>query len=762
MTRALRAMTILLAGLIPALLPPSLAQAQARFVPLYRWWSPIVGDHFYTTDATFEPSPESGYTPEGITGYVATTQIPATTALHRWWNGEIGDHFYTTDPTGEAAPTSGYVSEGITGYVATTEVLGTAPLYRWWNPEIGDHLYTTDPADPGSGYGYERIECYVWTAIPPYTQTFNVTRDWSYLQNPNGVWSYNQGSTPLPQTFFPWINVAERFWANGEWPPAWTRAKTDPTGDWGTDGDGDWAVGDVIVHSATKGDPGGLANLTWTSPGDGAIDVSGKVWDAYHYGWRDDSWRMELNGSVLAGRGSVQNVHRSAPEASMSANTAPGQTLARLSVRAGDVLTLFVESQPLDRETDPAGHFVGVDLVVEFTPGFVYRYEGHTFDLFSCADNTLCGTPDPAYTSYGAGDFVTATLGFTDRLPGNLNLEDVSGYPGFTLRIKDGHQKLFAPSEVLVSTDAAGNVVAPWSVASNGAAGNRVSTVNRPGNEVRDEGVLRAPTEADPSIPFDRGRNDGQPGSWNGPPPPDRDGDGVPDAQDACPDLPGDPAYGGCPPPPTVQCPPSVTFKSCELGAIQPLPYSTATVPISLAQLTAEGGNATAACGIGSITYQDRSTGSCPNRVAYRTFTVTDGCNRSASCQQTIRLARAPEPLVDLAVLDTWWSAMATDPPWWPPPYTEWAVCLRAKIANLGTAAAANVMIRFPNRVVQVPSLPAGTSKWVYSTAGTDNGCPRYASGFRYELEVRVDPFDRIPETNESNNAKKTVVDLSR
>jgi hypothetical protein len=37
--------------------------------------------------------------------------------VFRWWNGNIGDHFYTTDASGELAPSSGYQPEGITGYV---------------------------------------------------------------------------------------------------------------------------------------------------------------------------------------------------------------------------------------------------------------------------------------------------------------------------------------------------------------------------------------------------------------------------------------------------------------------------------------------------------------------------------------------------------------------------------------------------------------------------------------------------------------------
>src|SRR5207253_1196750 len=45
-------------------------------------------------------------------------------------------------------------------------------------------------------------------------------------------------------------------------------------------------------------------------------------------------------------------------------------------------------------------------------------------------------------------------------------------------------------------------------------------------------------------------------------PPSDRDGDGVPDNVDACPDVFGDAAHNGCPPPPppSPTCPATTTF----------------------------------------------------------------------------------------------------------------------------------------------------------------------------------------------------------
>ena len=42
---------------------------------------------------------------------------PYTVPLYRWYNPTYGDHFYTTDPNGEIAPVTGYVYEGLAGFV---------------------------------------------------------------------------------------------------------------------------------------------------------------------------------------------------------------------------------------------------------------------------------------------------------------------------------------------------------------------------------------------------------------------------------------------------------------------------------------------------------------------------------------------------------------------------------------------------------------------------------------------------------------------
>jgi hypothetical protein len=151
-------------------LVPVMAQVQPPTTELYRWYNTGTGDHFYTTDPHGENALTSGYSYEGITGYIGTSPTPGTTALYRWYNGprpfsaNYGDHFYTTDPAGENAQRLGYTLEGITGYIGTSPTPGTTALYRWYNNKIHHHLYTTNPqGENAQDFTYEGITGYIWT-----------------------------------------------------------------------------------------------------------------------------------------------------------------------------------------------------------------------------------------------------------------------------------------------------------------------------------------------------------------------------------------------------------------------------------------------------------------------------------------------------------------------------------------------------------------------------------------------------------------------
>lgn len=150
-----------------------------------------------------------------------------------------------------------------------------------------------------------------------------------------------------------------------------------------------------------------------------------------------------------------------------------------------------------------------------------YSYQGNNFNLFSCDGNNLCSDSDPLHTSYTTSDFITAVITLDEPLPGNLNLENIRDLPGFTLTMTDGHQVLTldpgVPGEAFVSTDADGNIIAPWHVFVNCCLypNNNVFAINSP--EVRgvgDGGYLTCPNGSYPDTPRDGGMIFGTPGEW--------------------------------------------------------------------------------------------------------------------------------------------------------------------------------------------------------------------------------------------------------
>jgi C1A family cysteine protease len=134
-------------------------------VPLYRYWNPGIGDHFYTTNWNELGSGRYGWGYEGIQCYVSGQSQAGMVPLYRYWNPGIGDHFYTTNWNELGSGRYGWGYEGIQCYVSGQSQAGMVPLYRYWNPGIGDHFYTTNWNELGSGkygWGYEGIQCYVY------------------------------------------------------------------------------------------------------------------------------------------------------------------------------------------------------------------------------------------------------------------------------------------------------------------------------------------------------------------------------------------------------------------------------------------------------------------------------------------------------------------------------------------------------------------------------------------------------------------------
>jgi len=162
----------ILFGIAALTITSSLVSAQS--LPLYRLRS-NKGEHLYTTSTAERDRAISadGYRLEGVICYLWTKQATGTDPLYRLYKGSNGtpDHFYTADPAEKqkAETRDGYKVEGVTGYIAKTQLPGTVPLYRLFSVHGGEHFYTVDEkerqfAETHDGFKDEGIAGYV---MPP-------------------------------------------------------------------------------------------------------------------------------------------------------------------------------------------------------------------------------------------------------------------------------------------------------------------------------------------------------------------------------------------------------------------------------------------------------------------------------------------------------------------------------------------------------------------------------------------------------------------
>ena len=117
-------------------------------IPIYRMYSPIVQDHFYTTgyNEYSTSAVNVGYQQEGILGYAYSSSQTGTVPIYRMYSPIAKDHFYTTNYNeySTSAVKVGYQQEGILGYAYSNSQTGTIPIYRMYSPIAKDHFYTTN------------------------------------------------------------------------------------------------------------------------------------------------------------------------------------------------------------------------------------------------------------------------------------------------------------------------------------------------------------------------------------------------------------------------------------------------------------------------------------------------------------------------------------------------------------------------------------------------------------------------------------------
>lgn len=140
----------------------SLPSTGTGSVPVYRFWSPKNSTHFYTAsvgerDSIIADYPASIWTYEGVAYRAFLTQLPGTTPLFRFWSPGQGSHFFTASAPEKDRiiadyPSSTWSFEGVAFYVypddSTTPA--TAEVFRFWSPMNQHHFYTASSAERDS------------------------------------------------------------------------------------------------------------------------------------------------------------------------------------------------------------------------------------------------------------------------------------------------------------------------------------------------------------------------------------------------------------------------------------------------------------------------------------------------------------------------------------------------------------------------------------------------------------------------------------
>lgn len=207
-------------------------------------------------------------------------------------------------------------------------------------------------------------------ASPQFTlaqTTYDLRQNWSDAANPNGAWTYRQGSVALPHVA-DWTplgaSVAQPAWATGTsagaFLPAVFRTTSNPS-----PGSLDWQTGDIVCHTTDNGNGSGFGplNILWTSPGQGVITISGGVWQARDTAGRSNRWSLVLNTTTLTGGDlTASDPYNRANPFEFSTGTGGATAVTNVSVLSGDTVQLLLE------RTSTAGDFVGMNFVVTFTP----------------------------------------------------------------------------------------------------------------------------------------------------------------------------------------------------------------------------------------------------------------------------------------------------------------------------------------------------------------------------------------------------------
>jgi len=122
---------------------------------VYRFWSPVLGSHFYTIDeserdAVIKNYPKDWVYEGPVFQAAATASATGMAPVYRFWSLVGQGHFYTIDAAEKDRIVAQYPKEwkfeavAFYAYPEGSQPATSKPVYRFWRPKGGDHFYTID------------------------------------------------------------------------------------------------------------------------------------------------------------------------------------------------------------------------------------------------------------------------------------------------------------------------------------------------------------------------------------------------------------------------------------------------------------------------------------------------------------------------------------------------------------------------------------------------------------------------------------------
>jgi hypothetical protein len=155
-------------------------QFETPYTAVYRFWSPVANRHFYTISDEERDGLIANYayfwTYEGPVYSACATEYHAGLApVYRFWSPVSGSHFYTINEAEKDWIIAKYphvwTFEGVAfyAYPEGQAPAGTAPVHRFWKESDNTHFFTMNEAEKdwiisewSHVYTYEAIAFYAY------------------------------------------------------------------------------------------------------------------------------------------------------------------------------------------------------------------------------------------------------------------------------------------------------------------------------------------------------------------------------------------------------------------------------------------------------------------------------------------------------------------------------------------------------------------------------------------------------------------------